>query len=157
MGRGAGQCSRQAVRRSLLTRAAQGFTKALPWAGRLLGRRRASSSHDRNEEERAMTKLMLAVLSAAVLGAGGIAAAVGLGDFEPAPVVSLPAASTTTTTGTTGTTITDDGAEDISGPCDEAEHRNDPRCAGTAATATTGTTTTGDGAGDISGPCDEAE
>jgi hypothetical protein len=24
----------------------------------------------------------------------------------------------------------DDGADDISGPCDEAEHANDPRCTG---------------------------
>ncbi len=31
---------------------------------------------------------------------------------------------------------------DISGPCDEAEHRNDPRCTGVAAAATTTTTTT---------------
>ena len=28
------------------------------------------------------------------------------------------------------TTADDDGPGDISGPCDEAEHRNDPRCTG---------------------------
>jgi hypothetical protein len=80
-----------------------------------------------------MTKLLLAVLSAAVLGAGGLAAAAGLGGFEPAPVVSLPAASVT------GTTSTNDDVaepEDVRGPCDEAEHRNDPRCTGTPATTT---------------------
>jgi hypothetical protein len=80
-----------------------------------------------------MTKLLLAVLSVAVLGAGGLAAASGIGGFEPAPVVSLPAASTTTST----TTARNDhaaGTEDVRGPCDEAEHRNDPRCTGTAAT-----------------------
>jgi hypothetical protein len=42
---------------------------------------------------------------------------------------------------------------DISGPCDKAEHANDPRCGGqapaTQAPAQTGV--------DISGPCDEAE
>jgi hypothetical protein len=76
-----------------------------------------------------MTKLLLAVLSAAVLGAGGLAAAAGLGGFEPAPVLSLPAASTT---GTTEQTVTADD-DDRSGPCDEAEHRNDPRCTATGA------------------------
>jgi hypothetical protein len=47
------------------------------------------------------------------------------------------------------------GVVDISGPCDEAEHANDPRCAGVTVPA---------GANDelrfnfdISGPCDEAE
>ena len=42
---------------------------------------------------------------------------------------------------------------DISGPCDEAEHANDPRCAGQAP-ATRPRAQTGV---DISGPCDEAE
>jgi hypothetical protein len=104
-----------------------------------------------------MTKLLLAVLSAAVLGAGGIAAATGLGGFEPAPVVSLPAASTTTT----GTTTTNDDAaetEDVRGPCDEAEHRNDPRCAGTAARTTVRDDDDNAAeAEDVRGPCDEAE
>jgi hypothetical protein len=36
-------------------------------------------------------------------------------------------ASSGTTTATTART-----AEDVSGPCDEAEHRNDPRCTGAA-------------------------
>ncbi len=31
------------------------------------------------------------------------------------------------------TAADDDGPDDISGPCDEAEHRNDPRCTGGAA------------------------
>jgi hypothetical protein len=53
------------------------------------------------------------------------------------------------------TTVEDDAQNgvDISGPCDEAEHANDPRCGGqapaTQAPAQTGV--------DISGPCDEAE
>jgi hypothetical protein len=47
---------------------------------------------------------------------------------------------------------------DISGPCDEAEHANDPRCSGVVG----GRAERDDGAGqdvlgDISGPCDEAE
>jgi hypothetical protein len=49
----------------------------------------------------------------------------------------------------------DDGQTgvDISGPCDEAEHANDPRCTGQAP-ATQAPAETGE---DISGPCDEAE
>jgi hypothetical protein len=45
---------------------------------------------------------------------------------------------------------------DISGPCDEVENANDPRCTGTQPDADVGTTTTTAGV-DISGPCDEAE
>lgn len=77
----------------------------------------------------------------------------------------------TTSTGSTSTTSTTSGAAqsnsvstgstsstgvDISGPCDEAEHANDPRCAGISVTrsSTSSTLTTGV---DISGPCDEVE
>jgi hypothetical protein len=45
------------------------------------------------------------------------------------------------------------GGVDISGPCDEAEHANDPRCAGQAPA----TQAPAQGGVDISGPCDEAE
>ena len=98
-----------------------------------------------------MTKLLIGLLGAAVLATGGYAAAAGLDDAEPARTVSLPGATTsddtglttgattTTTTGTT-TTVEDDivvgtapvgtTTVDISGPCDEAEHANDPRCTG---------------------------
>ena len=86
-----------------------------------------------------MTKLLIGLLGAGVLATGGWAAATGL-ESDPARTVSLPGATTSddtttsaTTTGatmsgtTTGTRTT---TEDISGPCDEAEHRNDPRCTG---------------------------
>jgi len=74
-------------------------------------------------------------------------------DSDPARSVSLPGGTTddTTTGGTTTGTTTGDAATtgatttdvtrtgrtttlggDISGPCDEAEHRNDPRCTGAA-------------------------
>jgi hypothetical protein len=103
-----------------------------------------------------MTKLLIGLLSLALVGTGGLVAAVGGFDTEPALSVSVPAATTdrdtttdrgtttsrTTTLGTTtldtttgaattagGTTTTGD---DISGPCDEAEHANDPRCTGAA-------------------------
>ncbi|MEA2453215.1 MAG: hypothetical protein QOG04_1925, partial [Actinomycetota bacterium] len=58
-----------------------------------------------------------------------------------------------------------DANEDISGPCDEAEHANDPRCAGVTADPSPSPRASvdddddrdDDGPGDISGPCDEAE
>jgi hypothetical protein len=47
------------------------------------------------------------------------------------------------------------GVVDISGPCDEAEHANDPRCTGVTVPAAGDRN---DGLRvDISGPCDEAE
>jgi hypothetical protein len=117
--------------------------------------------HERSEEAKMMTKILIGLLGAAVIATGGYAAATGV-DHDPARTVSLPSATdgTTGATDTAGTTTTD-GAGDISGPCDEAEHRNDPRCTGVtvpprAPATTTGGTTTDD-AGDISGPCDEAE
>ena len=81
-----------------------------------------------------MRNLLIGLLGAAVLGTGGYAAASGLDDADPARTVSLPGATTAAgTTTTTGTTTTDE-AEDVSGPCDEAEHADDPRCAGGVAT-----------------------
>jgi hypothetical protein len=54
--------------------------------------------------------------------------------------------------------VRDDDApgEDISGPCDEAEHANDPRCNGQAPGARDDDAPATGGV-DISGPCDEAE
>jgi len=122
-----------------------------------LGGLRASSFHEPNEEEQAMTKLLISLLGAGVLATGGWAAASGFDDADPARSVSLPVATstgddtptqkTTTTAATTPatttaavttaatTTVEDDvenEVEDVSGPCDEAEHRTDPRCTGVA-------------------------
>jgi hypothetical protein len=110
-----------------------------------------------------MTKLLIGLLGAGVIATGGYAAATGL-ETDPVRTVSLPGATstedTTTTDVTTAATTTDD-LNDISGPCDEAEHRNDPRCAGVSVPASAPapgvTTADDDGPGDISGPCDEAE
>jgi hypothetical protein len=104
-----------------------------------------------------MTKLVPTLLVAVALVAGGVAAAQLTADEGPEPRLSLASASVpgTTTAETTGTTGTTTG-EDVSGPCDEAEHANDPRCTGAAGTA--GATTTLPATGqDVSGPCDEAE
>jgi hypothetical protein len=92
-------------------------------------------------------KILLTLVGAAVLATGAWAGTSLVGDSDPSRTVSLPSASTDdsatgrTTTGaaTTGatatgatTTTTTNEAEDISGPCDEAEHANDPRCTGAA-------------------------
>jgi hypothetical protein len=100
-----------------------------------------------------MTKA--AIIISAILVFAGVAAAGSLpglsGGGNDSPTLSTPSLATST--------VDDDGqaGEDISGPCDEAEHANDPRCAGVAP-ATTTTVGDDDEAGeDISGPCDEAE
>ena len=100
-----------------------------------------------------MTKA--AIIISAILVFAGVAAAGSLpglsGGASNSPTLSTPSLATTT--------VEDNGqaCEDISGPCDEAEHANDPRCTGVAP-ATTTTVGDDDEAGeDISGPCDEAE
>jgi hypothetical protein len=101
-----------------------------------------------------MTKILIGMLSLALVGVGGLVAAVdGFGDDQSVRSVSIPA--DTTTAGTTSGAGTTTSAEDVSGPCDEPEHATDPRCRGNGtAITTTGTTT---GAEDVSGPCDEPE
>ncbi len=76
-----------------------------------------------------MTKLLIGLLGAGVIATGGYAAATGL-ETDPARTVSLPGATSTedTTTAATSAATTTDDLNDVSGPCDEAEHRNDPRC-----------------------------
>jgi hypothetical protein len=105
-----------------------------------------------------MIKFALTLIGAAVLATGAWAGTSLLDDSQPARTVSLQGV---TTGDTTGATTTGDAAEDISGPCDEAEHANDPRCDGVSspapAPAPPAAATTTDEAEDISGPCDEAE
>ena len=75
-----------------------------------------------------MTKA--AIIISAILVFAGVAAAGSLpglsGGASNSPTLSTPSLATTT--------VEDDGqaGEDISGPCDEAEHANDPRCTGVA-------------------------
>jgi len=104
-----------------------------------------------------MNKLLIGLLGAAVIGSGGYAAASGVDDSTPARTVSIPAA--TTDGDTTTSARTEAEVEDVSGPCDEAEHANDPRCAGvtTAQTTAPAATTAEREVEDVSGPCDEAE
>ena len=64
-----------------------------------------------------MKKLLLTGLTLLLVISGATVAFGLAGDDSPSRTVS----STTTST-----------AEDVSGPCDEAEHANDPRCTGAA-------------------------
>ena len=82
-----------------------------------------------------MTKLLIGLLGAGVIATGGYAAATGL-ETDPVRTVSLPGATSTedTTTAATSAATTTEDLNDVSGPCDEAEHRNDPRCTGAAST-----------------------
>lgn len=95
-----------------------------------------------------MSTLAKLLLLPAVLVAGivGVAlAADGPPAFESDPLAVPTGTAAGTTTG---------ARVDISGPCDEAEHANDPRCAGVTVPPALPTRPT---AIDISGPCDEAE
>jgi hypothetical protein len=113
------------------------------------------------DERRAPMKIVIGLLAAAILGTGGFAFAAGVDDTQPARTVSLPGTTTgATTAATTAATTTDDivignapaatttNGVDISGPCDEAEHANDPRCTGTAAADDGDHDNSGSGSGD---------
>ena len=92
-----------------------------------------------------MSKLLAGIIAALFVGVG-VAAASSLTsrDDSPTPINSVSTLDSTASTGTTertGTTETGDDdrgrgfrepGEDISGPCDEAEHANDSRCTGGA-------------------------
>jgi len=97
-----------------------------------------------------LAKLLL-VPAAVLVAVAGVALAGGASSaFEGGSSGTVPTDATTDTLGTeTGFRV------DISGPCDEAEHANDPRCAGVVLPAPAA----GAAAGgvDISGPCDELE
>jgi hypothetical protein len=76
-----------------------------------------------------MRKLITLTLAVLMVGlfAAVVFAAVEAGN-DPSSTVG----TTVDTTETTETTTTDE-TRDISGPCDEAEHANDPRCTGALA------------------------
>jgi hypothetical protein len=90
-----------------------------------------------------VSKLLAGIIAALIVGVG-VAAASSLttSNDDPVPTSSIStldstaSTSTTESTGTTETTPTTSTqtGEDISGPCDEAEHANDPRCTGGATT-----------------------
>ena len=79
-----------------------------------------------------------AVVISAILMLAGVAAAstfTGVSPSSETPTLSIPNAASTggTTTNDDTTTAGTTTGEDISGPCDEAEHANEPRCTGVGA------------------------
>ena len=91
-----------------------------------------------------MRKMLIAALAGALvaLSVGVLTGAGAVGTDDESTV-------TETTTETVEAPKQEDvgggvreAGEDISGPCDEAEHANDPRCTGATGTATTPSTTT---------------
>src|SRR5918997_4007388 len=125
----------------------------------------------------AMRKLVTLTLAVLMVGlfAAVVFAAVDAGDDGSSTVGTTETSPTTETTETTTTTDDDGTADrgrdrrdrddrrdgsptggvDIPGPCDEAEHANDPRCAGVQVPSQGAVAP--QGGVDISGPCDEAE
>jgi hypothetical protein len=97
-----------------------------------------------------MRRTLILILGVALFGILAAVVVASQGADDP-----VGTTDTVTETVERTTTVEDDAQNgvDISGPCDEAEHANDPRCGGQApanqAPAHTGV--------DISGPCDEAE
>jgi hypothetical protein len=82
-----------------------------------------------------MSKLVIGLAAFVLLAAGGALAGGALTSSSSDDGVTT---GTTTNEPTTLGATTDDGTttaitttgEDVSGPCDEAEHANDPRCTG---------------------------
>ena len=70
-----------------------------------------------------------------------------------AVIVSVFGIGAVLASGVSGAVDATTPAVDISGPCDEAEHANDPQCVGARALENNDAV----GGVDISGPCDEAE
>jgi hypothetical protein len=82
----------------------------------------------------------LALLTAAIIGLG-FPAGLGLAVYMASgSTLEPPAVRARVPTGTIARPSTPPPGIDISGNCDEAEHRNDPECSGV--TTTTGETTT---------------
>ena len=80
-----------------------------------------------------MNKLVIGLAAFVLLAAGGALAGNALTDSSPTDAVTTATTTVGTTTNddtTTTTTAPVAPAEDVSGPCDEAEHANDPRCTG---------------------------
>lgn len=83
-----------------------------------------------------MSKLVIGLAAFILLAAGGALAGNALTGSSPGVATTATTTTTSRTTtndDTTTSTSTVETGEDMSGPCDEAEHADDPRCAGAAA------------------------
>src|SRR5512132_293319 len=80
-----------------------------------------------------MSKLVIGLAAFILLAAGRALAGNALTDSSPGVTTTATTPpGTTTNDDTTTSTSTLETGEDVSGPCDEAEHANDPRCTGAA-------------------------
>jgi hypothetical protein len=80
-----------------------------------------------------MSKLVIGLAAFILLAAGGALAGNALTDSSPGVTTTATTVpGTTTNDDTTTPTSTLETGEDVSGPCDEAEHASDPRCTGKA-------------------------
>jgi hypothetical protein len=105
-----------------------------------------------------MRRTIILILGAALFGIFAAVVFASQGSDDPAG--STTAETVTDTVERTTTVEVPRQGVDISGPCDEAEHANDPRCAGQAPPAPQAPAPApapAQGGVDISGPCDEAE
>jgi hypothetical protein len=105
-----------------------------------------------------MRRTLTLILGVALFGilAAVVVASQGADDPASTETVTDTVERTTTVEDNPKRERADDDAQngvDISGPCDEAEHANDPRCGGQAPA----NEAPAQGGVDISGPCDEAE
>jgi hypothetical protein len=80
-----------------------------------------------------MSKLVIGLSALVLLAAGGALAGGALtdstSDFDTTTDTTTQGTTTNDTT-TLGTTTTTTEVDDVRGPCDEAEHANDPLCTG---------------------------
>jgi hypothetical protein len=118
-----------------------GFTEALPSRSPALGRRREHSDQTTTTHSEGVTTMTkAAIIISAILVFAGIAAAGTLSSSggSNSPTISTPTLPTTPSDDVRQEDRRADdpqGVEDVSGPCDEAEHANDPRCTGAGAAA----------------------
>jgi hypothetical protein len=107
-----------------------------------------------------MRRTLTLILGVALFGILAAVVVASQGGDDPAGTTDTVTETVerTTTVEDNPNRVRDDDAQgvDISGPCDEAEHANDPRCAGQAPAADRDDDAPAIGV-DISGPCDEAE
>jgi len=79
-----------------------------------------------------MSKLVIGLAAFVLLAAGGALAGGALNDSSSDNPANTGATTDVQRSGPTGATTRAETRPDVRGPCDEAEHANDPRCAGGA-------------------------
>src|SRR4029453_16969104 len=84
-----------------------------------------------------MGKLVIGLAAFILLAAGGAPAGNALTDSSQGVTTTATTLGTNTNDDATTSTSTLETGEDLSGPCDEAEHATDPRRTGAARVATT--------------------